>query len=502
MSNRRLRHVVITSAGTVTSPVLPTLGELSLSASSFTLSATSTANIIGTTTGSSLTATGLPAGLTLDSAARTLSWNGVGTLGSSSFLLTESLVVSGTTITRQTTINYSITVTLVALSLSSTSFVNGTSSSGTIIGAKTGSTISGSGLPTGFTINSAARTWAFDGTGGISTGTLTLIETLTGATNTPLPTLINYTISAPATITTPVLTQTSTAGSAPFLFDAVFNLANTFAGYTFRVQTASGTGGDFTSPTQDILHTLTESEITSGSVDISSDGFLSPSGGFSLRARIERDDGVTSAWSNTLTDTIVSSVAKWTPTTGNKKNSGVNVTGGNLTATGVLGRGSFGTVAATIATAQTKFQFSFTVVAGPDANQNLVGLYDETAITNVSAVAPGWNTAGIGLNFNVGSTALGFFANSGGAAQTTTLGSAVAVGDEFTIEADISGSAGSHVIKAYRGSSNTPVLTWTGLTLTGFKTAYFSVKDGVGVTANFGASTFTHPLNSGFNFYG
>jgi hypothetical protein len=349
-----------------TSVVLPTLAELSLSATSFTLAVTSTANISGTTTGSTLSATGLPAGLTLDSAARTLSWSGVGTLGSSSFLLTESLVVSGTTITRQTTINYSITVTLVALSLSATSFVNGTSSSGTIIGAKTGSTITGSGLPTGFTINSAARTWAFDGTGGISTGTLTLIETLAGATNTPLPTLINYTISAPATITTPVLTQTSTAG-----------------------------------------------------------------------------------------------------------------------------------------TAQTKFQFSFTVAAGPDGSQNLVGLYSETAVTNVSAVAPGWSDSnGIGLNFNVGSASLGFYKNGGTPAATTTLGSVVAVGDEFTIEVDISGSAGSHVIKCYRGSSNTPVLSTNTQTLTGFLTAYFSVKDGVGVTANFGASTFTHPLNSGFNIYG
>jgi hypothetical protein len=488
MSNRRLRHVVITSAGTVTSPVLPTLGELSLSASSFTLSATSTANIIGTTTGSSLTATGLPAGLTLDSAARTLSWSGVGTLGSSSFLLTESLVVSGTTITRQTTINYSITVTLVALSLSATSFVNGTASSGTIIGAKTGSTITGSGLPTGFTINSAARTWAFDGTGGISTGTLTLIETLAGATNTPLPTLINYTISAPATITTPVLTQTSTAGTAPFLFDATFDLANTFAGYTLRVQTAAGTGGDFTSPTQDILHTLTESEITSGSVDISSDGFENPSGGFSLRARIERDDGVSSAWSNTLTDTIVSATTIWAHSTGTDFPGTIKFTVNSpyLTATGVNGRGAYAYLRVNQAATVNLWQAELTInkIGGNIRIGADNGALDFSTLPGFPAGATnnnGWYITG-------GTAGTDFLTNSVGAGTETAVTNGVlATGDILTIV----GNKSTGQVRIWRTRSGTTVqLGGSGHVFAGR------------VTANYGGSTFAHTLNSGFSMYG
>lgn len=42
--------------------------------------------------------------------------------------------------------------------------VNGQPSSGTITGATAGSSISATGLPPGFTINSPARTWAYDGT--------------------------------------------------------------------------------------------------------------------------------------------------------------------------------------------------------------------------------------------------------------------------------------------------------------------------------------------------
>lgn len=89
-------------------------------------------------------------------------------------------------------------VTLGTITLDNTSWTNGTSASGSILGATTSSTLSISGQPTGFTINSGARTWAFDGTGAAGSGSFTLTETLAGATNTPHDNTISYTIAAGA----------------------------------------------------------------------------------------------------------------------------------------------------------------------------------------------------------------------------------------------------------------------------------------------------------------
>lgn len=86
--------------------------------------------------------------------------------------------------------------TLATLGLSATSFTVGTPSSGTITGATAGSTIVATGKPTGFTIDSAARTWAYDGTGSASSGTIVLTETLAGATGSPKATNINYSAAA------------------------------------------------------------------------------------------------------------------------------------------------------------------------------------------------------------------------------------------------------------------------------------------------------------------
>ena len=82
------------------------------------------------------------------------------------------------------------------LTFSSTTVTHGTSTSGTIGGATSGSTITASGLPTGLTINGAARTWAWDGTGAAGSGSFTLTETLSDSANSPQTSTINYTISA------------------------------------------------------------------------------------------------------------------------------------------------------------------------------------------------------------------------------------------------------------------------------------------------------------------
>lgn len=86
------------------------------------------------------------------------------------------------------------------LALSSTSYSVGTPSSGTINNALGGSVIVASGLPAGLTINSAARTFAWDGTGSAGSGSLTLYENFPGSAGAPTPhaTVISYTITSVA----------------------------------------------------------------------------------------------------------------------------------------------------------------------------------------------------------------------------------------------------------------------------------------------------------------
>lgn len=82
------------------------------------------------------------------------------------------------------------------LAFSSTSFTHGTPSSGTILNATGGSVIVPAGLPTGLTINSTARTWAWDGSGAAGSGSFTLYENIPGGSGNPNASVISYTIAA------------------------------------------------------------------------------------------------------------------------------------------------------------------------------------------------------------------------------------------------------------------------------------------------------------------
>lgn len=81
----------------------------------------------------------------------------------------------------------SVLVVLTDLSLSNATWIPGTPTSGLILGARDASEVItlGAGWPTGFSINSAARTWAHDGSGTDASGTGELIGTHPQATNSP-----------------------------------------------------------------------------------------------------------------------------------------------------------------------------------------------------------------------------------------------------------------------------------------------------------------------------
>ncbi len=120
--------------------------------------------------------------------------------------------------------------TLVSLSLSSTTYPIGTPASGTILGALAGAGITASGLPSGLSIDGPARTWAWTGVGAVATGSMTLVATLAGATNSPLATVIGYAITSP-----PIWTADPTVSGTP----AVGNVATSTDG---TITNGSATG--------------------------------------------------------------------------------------------------------------------------------------------------------------------------------------------------------------------------------------------------------------------
>ncbi len=72
----------------------PNLSALSLSSTAFTLGTATSGTIAGATSGSTIAATGLPAGLTINGPARSFAYDGTGTAGSATITLTETLADS------------------------------------------------------------------------------------------------------------------------------------------------------------------------------------------------------------------------------------------------------------------------------------------------------------------------------------------------------------------------------------------------------------------------
>lgn len=175
--------------------VAPTLGALGLSATpSFAIGTPASGTIIGATALSTISLSGGPAGFTIDSPSRTWSYDGTGSASSGSLTLTETLL-GATGSPRSSSIAWSLSPVLGTLALSATSFATGAATSGTITGATASSAIVLANGPAGLTINSAARTWAFDGSATVGSGTLTLTETLAGALGSPKVSSISWTVA-------------------------------------------------------------------------------------------------------------------------------------------------------------------------------------------------------------------------------------------------------------------------------------------------------------------
>jgi hypothetical protein len=292
------------------------------------------------------------------------------------------------------------------LLFSASSFVVGVPASGSILGATAGSTIAATGLPSGLAINGTARTWNWNGSGSASSGSFTLTETLSDSPNSPHASTVSYTISATSSAT---ITQTSSAGSAPFTFDYSDPIHG--AGITLYWEVTNTT-----SPTYDANGFFTTTVIASGidfvsgedyaNLDNALADFFSWPGAGSIHVApcVENDSGAFTGpdgatydrfpFSNTLSDTITASVATFNPTNGAKKNTSVTLSNANLTASCLINSGSNLCVAATFAAINTKFTTEITIVSNNTSGVSGFGFYDGSNPSFATAVSPLPGSAG------------------------------------------------------------------------------------------------------------
>lgn len=310
---------------------------------------------------------------------------------------------------------------------------------------------------------------------------------------------------APPAVLAPVLTRTSSAGAAPLTMDAT----NGVAGYTLHLQIDNTAGGLFPSPEQDILHTLTESEAASGDIDLSGE-MATPSGYYEARCRWERDDGANSAWSNTITDTIVSSVAKLTSTAGTSRHA-------NLTWPAVAGsheldlkNADWGATYKSRATISGtgKKHFEMTFVGwdpGGSASLFVIGLDDGSYDFNGAAATafPGnsGTANGISLRFDEGGGSTSGTVYKGGSFTGAGANSDLLAGDIIIVEFDTA----ADTVDFYRRRSGSTVqigATHTGQSWSNTMYAFGGCNRVDSGTFNFGATAFASAPNSGYVFYG
>lgn len=477
-----------------------TLGALSLSDAAFVTGTPESGTIIGATSGSTISGTGLPTGFTINGAARTWAWDGTGSVSTPSITLTETLADSANS-GRQSIIGLAITApaapTLSALTLSDTSFAVGSPESGTIIGATAGSTITSGALPTGFTFNSAARTWAWDGTGSVSTPAVTFTETLAGATNSGRQSTVNLAITAaPVGISAPVIGFASgrPAGQA-YNFGAGGNCYITLpdttiaAGMYWNVEIASN--NTFTAPLAGEGAIRTETLQIIGQDFITGPEFTSliglPAGPTYLRIYVTDDIGRTSPVSNVLFDTLAAAPTKFSTTNGVNKNSLVDPDVTGLIINFLSDGNNNECIRTTRAAAAGKTQFEFYIdgmtLTGQTDHQ--IFIEDGTAVLGPSTSTP--PTAGASAIQVRWNKDFGFAFVGGSSGADAYFGGTSNVGDAITLEIDDV----ADTVKCWLTRSGTT-------TLQGTKTlalaAYFVTmmpKKVSNTRFNFGASAWT-----------
>lgn len=298
---------------------------------------------------------------------------------------------------------------------------------------------------------------------------LRTVETATNALNTiTTPSNVMGPIAAaPAntsTINAPVLAQVSTAGTTPYRWSSEVDNTVHIADI-WQLQTARDAA--FTDMIQDLVKVVGPNDFIPG-VDANwtntnmiapNQAFGTPSGTFYLRMRLRRHmvingDAVTveSPWSNTLTDTILVSVAKLAPVNGQDKNRYLNVAPDGLTAWCNTGLGAAAS-ARTLQNKTGKAHFELEIISfDPDSTNHGIGVGftdNQLVIGPATQPRPGdtgtvtWKNGTVGqkrgasISVKRNSSAVVIYEGDGTASTTFTLPGGVPVaGDRLGVEFD------------------------------------------------------------------
>lgn len=311
--------------------------------------------------------------------------------------------------------------------------------------------------------------------------------------------------ATPTAISAVTLAQTSVAGSSPFNWSISIPDATIYAGQFWRVQVATDSG--FTAITQNFTQIIVPGDFVSGPTFGS---FITPSGLFYLRMRVEQDEGVTPAtsdWSNTLSDTIVASSATLVTTNGVNKSSFVTVTG-TPALTFTANNGSIGSAGNTMVRTLTEAansKFHYEVTVNSIASVISCGIVDlATAVggAGTSTIYPG-NGALPGCTVRFGTASATPYRNGGAGSANASAG--LQVGDVIVVEGD----KATNTVNFYRRRAGVTSPALFTLTLTSNIPSVWHAFVGVSNanltdsgTVNFGATAFASTPTSGYGIYG
>ena len=333
------------------------------------------------------------------------------------------------------------------------------------------------------------------------------------------PTLANATLSSTATSTatlsTPSLSLFSSAGASPLVLQ--WSDADYTAGMRGQLQIASDSG--FSTLLQNLVFFIDGEDW---SLNDTSVGLSTPSGLYYARIRALRDDengtavtgtdpmgnavsfnAVTSAWSNTVTDTISASTASFNTANGVNKNQWAVVSGTpKLIVTGTTGQG--GAVRTTAEQASSKAQFEFTVTSLGTSSFK-VAIDNGTMDLNSTSGIPGYGNAnGVAVQFAYNAHTTSSFdeiqiwwgAGFSGGIIGSFGANIVQVNDTFTIEYDY--SANSMTVYRTRSGTTTTIGTRTGINaLTHYYVAAQPANTSTTLTFNFGGSAWVKAPGTG-----
>jgi hypothetical protein len=298
---------------------------------------------------------------------------------------------------------------------------------------------------------------------------------------------------APAGLTAPVLSRSSSAGAAPLTLDAALD-STIYAGFILRLQIDNNS--DFSSPEQDITQIIDAASWAAGDMTLA--GFTTPSGLYYARCRVETAPGdpahnTVSGWSNTITDTIVSASTVLNSVTGTNKSSFVTVSGSPaLAAIGTNGVGAACMVRAN-QTCTHKGQWEVTLTSAVSATIYIV-VDDGSTNYNGGFVAPGQSNS-LGVCLGISSSTV--WSINRASTQLQSGSNTFASGTIISIVQDPTNGTLSFYV------TNSGVTTQLGTTVSGnsstFNTASIGFNTNNSASCNFGQSAFARTLGGGGN---